>query len=185
MSSPPPTTPSFSNTMNMNGMSMNGPSSNVPPALQPVAAQYTKWMRQYRHLLDMSAPHVMHRWIGTSVVASLFMLRIVLAQGVSTFFLLAPVVALEDRILILLHLRACLASPAVSAHLVVHRYVPRLLQCQRLMTANGTFVYFPVFEQCAVSPIILTSTMTFILISSRFRRTWDIPTQPPSRISPT
>jgi len=65
----------------MNGMSMNGPSSNVPPALQPVAAQYTKWMRQYRHLLDMSAPHVMHRWIGTSVVASLFMLRIVLAQG--------------------------------------------------------------------------------------------------------
>ncbi len=114
----------------------------------------------------------MHRWIGTSVVASLFMLRIVLAQGVSTFFLLAPVVALEDRILILLHLRACLASPAVSAHLVVHRYVPRLLQCQRLMTANGTFVYFPVFEQCAVSPIILTSTMTFILISSRFRRTW-------------
>ncbi len=105
MSSPPPTTPSFSNTMNMNGMSMNGPSSNVPPALQPVAAQYTKWMRQYRHLLDMSAPHVMHRWIGTSVVASLFMLRIVLAQGVSTFFLLAPVVALEDRILILLHLR--------------------------------------------------------------------------------
>lgn len=60
---------------------MNGPSSNVPAALQPVVAQYTKYMRQYRQLLDKSAPHVMHRWLGTSVVVMLFMLRIVVAQG--------------------------------------------------------------------------------------------------------
>jgi len=84
MSAQTPTGPSFGNGMNgMSGSeSGGGLSSSLPPALQPAYAQYTKLMRQYRQLLDRSAPHVLYRWLGTLGVVLVFFLRIVFAQGV-------------------------------------------------------------------------------------------------------
>lgn len=51
--------------------------------LEPVRDYYNKVERSYRQQLDRTAPHVLHRWLATAGVLCLFMLRIVLAQGVS------------------------------------------------------------------------------------------------------
>lgn len=37
----------------------------------------------YQSYLDRSVPHVLHRWLGTAGLVVVFLLRIVLAQGVS------------------------------------------------------------------------------------------------------
>ncbi|PAV24211.1 retrieval of early ER Rer1 [Pyrrhoderma noxium] len=55
-------------------------SLNLGP-LQPLKTHYTRITRQYRALLDRTAPHLMYRWLGTAGLFSLFMLRIVFAQG--------------------------------------------------------------------------------------------------------
>ncbi|KAI0079257.1 retrieval of early ER protein Rer1 [Panus rudis PR-1116 ss-1] len=49
--------------------------------LQPVMDQYYKYSRQYQALLDRITPFVLYRWLGFAGLLSLFMLRIVLAQG--------------------------------------------------------------------------------------------------------
>lgn len=59
-------------------------SLNLGP-LQPLKTHYTRITRQYRALLDRTAPHLMYRWLGTAGLFSLFMLRIVFAQGVRVF----------------------------------------------------------------------------------------------------
>ena len=64
----------------------NPSSSSVPPALQPIVANYTRFTRQYQALLDRSAPHIVQRWLSTTGLVALFVLRIVLSQGVSPFF---------------------------------------------------------------------------------------------------
>lgn len=63
-------------------------SSDTAPSgpLQPIIAQYTKLSRQYQQLLDRITPFVLYRWLGFAGMLSLFMLRILMAQGVSFFF---------------------------------------------------------------------------------------------------
>lgn len=62
-------------------------SSSVPPAFQPIVAHYTRLSRQYQALLDRSAPHIVQRWLSTAGLVALFVLRIVVSQGVSSIFI--------------------------------------------------------------------------------------------------
>ena len=50
--------------------------------LQPLKTHYIRISRQYRALLDRTAPHLLYRWLGTAGLLAVFMLRIVFAQGV-------------------------------------------------------------------------------------------------------
>ncbi|KAI0343681.1 retrieval of early ER protein Rer1 [Trametopsis cervina] len=59
---------------------MNSEPANDTP-FQPISVQYTKFQRQYQHLLDRITPFVLYRWLGTLGVLFVFMLRIVLSQG--------------------------------------------------------------------------------------------------------
>ncbi|EKM81116.1 hypothetical protein AGABI1DRAFT_84050 [Agaricus bisporus var. burnettii JB137-S8] len=52
-----------------------------PSPIQNVTAQYTKLKRQYQQLLDRWTPHVLHRWLATSCLVAIFMLRIIFTQG--------------------------------------------------------------------------------------------------------
>ena len=62
-------------------MNSSDPAPSTP--FQPVANHYYKIMRQYQVLLDRVTPFVLYRWLGTAGILGIFMLRIVLAQGVS------------------------------------------------------------------------------------------------------
>jgi Rer1 family len=62
-------------------MDSDEPSSGGP--LDSVRSQYTKLHRQYKQTLDRWTPHMLNRWLGTAALLAVFMLRIVLAQGVS------------------------------------------------------------------------------------------------------
>lgn len=60
------------------------------PSSTPVAAvtaQFTKLQRAYQQTLDRWTPHMLNRWLGTAGLLAVFMLRIVLSQGVSLFCL--------------------------------------------------------------------------------------------------
>lgn len=57
-----------------------------PSPVQNVSAQYSKIKRQYQQILDRWTPHIVQRWLATAGILGVFMLRIVLAQGVSNFF---------------------------------------------------------------------------------------------------
>jgi hypothetical protein len=59
------------------------------PFVAQISAQYHKLWRQYQHQLDRVTPFVLYRWIGTTVLAVLFGLRILLVQGVSVFISIA------------------------------------------------------------------------------------------------
>jgi hypothetical protein len=65
-------------------MSDAGAGGVDPSPIQNVTAQYTKLKRQYQQLLDRWTPHVLHRWLATTCLLAIFMLRIVFTQGVST-----------------------------------------------------------------------------------------------------
>lgn len=56
-----------------------------PTPFQNVTAQFTKIQRQYQQILDRWTPYMLYRWLSTAGLLSLFFLRIVLAQGVSSF----------------------------------------------------------------------------------------------------
>ena len=62
-----------------------GGGSSLPPPLQPLEVHITKWQRKYQQTLDKLTPHVYQRWAGTAGLIGLFLLRIVLSQGVSDF----------------------------------------------------------------------------------------------------
>lgn len=62
-------------------MSSSDASSDTP--FTPISAQYTKLQRQYQQMLDKVTPFVLYRWLGTAGLLSVFVLRIVLSQGVS------------------------------------------------------------------------------------------------------
>lgn len=69
-------------------MSSSEPSNfNLGP-LQPLKTHYTKYMRQYRQLLDRAAPHLLYRWVGTAGLLAIFMLRILITHAVSDYKLL-------------------------------------------------------------------------------------------------
>lgn len=45
-------------------------------------SEYTHTLsRRYQHILDKSTPHVLHRWIGFSVVVFIYALRVYFVQG--------------------------------------------------------------------------------------------------------
>ena len=64
---------------------MNDSGSGIEPTpLQNVSAQYVKIQRQYQQILDRWTPYVLNRWLATAGLLLVFLLRIVLAQGVSS-----------------------------------------------------------------------------------------------------
>ena len=66
----------------MNASDSSPSSLNLGP-LEPVRDHYNKYARIYRQQLDRSAPHVANRWFATAGILTVFMIRIVIAQGVS------------------------------------------------------------------------------------------------------
>ncbi|PPQ64929.1 hypothetical protein CVT26_015649 [Gymnopilus dilepis] len=62
---------------------MNDSGSGIEPTpLQNVSAQYVKIQRQYQQILDRWTPYVLNRWLATAGLLLVFLLRIVLAQGI-------------------------------------------------------------------------------------------------------
>lgn len=59
--------------------------------VQNISAQYSKMQRQYQQVLDRLTPHMLYRWLGTAGLLAVFMLRIVLAQGVSVASFFCPI----------------------------------------------------------------------------------------------
>ncbi|KAH0533939.1 hypothetical protein FGG08_007448 [Glutinoglossum americanum] len=57
---------------------------SMEPEQTPYAAfsaQTSQWTRQFQTYLDKSVPHTSYRWIGTTVLLLIFLLRIVFAHG--------------------------------------------------------------------------------------------------------
>lgn len=61
-----------------------GGGSSYPPPLQPLEVHITKWQKKYQQTLDKLTPHTFQRWAATAGLIALFLLRIVLSQGVSS-----------------------------------------------------------------------------------------------------
>jgi hypothetical protein len=61
-------------------MSSDEPASTP---LHTVQASFSKIQRQYQQTLDRWTPHVLQRWLATLGLLAVFMLRIVLSQGVN------------------------------------------------------------------------------------------------------
>jgi hypothetical protein len=60
------------------------PDSNLPPLIQQAQDQYRKYARQYQYYLDRTTPHVTQRWLAIGGVYAIFMLRVILSEGVSS-----------------------------------------------------------------------------------------------------
>jgi hypothetical protein len=63
-------------------MSSSDAAGETTASLQNIPATYARLKRQYQQTLDRITPHVLYRWVGTSVTIAIFELRIVYAQGV-------------------------------------------------------------------------------------------------------
>ncbi len=63
-------------------MSSSDATGEASASLQNIPATYARLRRQYQQNLDRITPHIMYRWVGTTVTIALFELRIVFAQGV-------------------------------------------------------------------------------------------------------
>jgi hypothetical protein len=66
---------------------MNAEDSNDSGGLAQAQAQYYKLWRVYQQQLDRITPFTYQRWGATAGLLFLFILRIVLAQGVSLYVL--------------------------------------------------------------------------------------------------
>jgi hypothetical protein len=64
-------------------MDSTDPGADGPAPLQNVRDFLYKAQRQQQAVLDKWTPFTLHRWLGTAGLVVVFMLRIVLAQGVS------------------------------------------------------------------------------------------------------
>ncbi|KAI0282839.1 retrieval of early ER protein Rer1 [Russula aff. rugulosa BPL654] len=62
-------------------MSSSEANGEASASLQNIPATYARLKRQYQQNLDRITPHVVYRWVGTTVTIALFELRIVYAQG--------------------------------------------------------------------------------------------------------
>lgn len=69
----------------MNSADFGGEGPSVPEALKPLMAQYEKYSRMLQYQVDRTTPHTVNRWIAIAGLNALFLLRIVMAQGVSCF----------------------------------------------------------------------------------------------------
>ena len=63
-------------------MSSSDAAGETSASLQNIPATYARLMRQYQQALDRITPHILYRWVGTTVTIALFELRILYAQGV-------------------------------------------------------------------------------------------------------
>jgi hypothetical protein len=63
-------------------MSSSDATGEAAASLQNIPATYARLKRQYQQNLDRITPHVVYRWVGTTVTIALFELRILYAQGV-------------------------------------------------------------------------------------------------------
>jgi Rer1 family len=63
-------------------MSSSEATGETSASLQNIPATYARLKRQYQQTLDRITPHVLYRWVGTTVTIAIFELRIVYAQGV-------------------------------------------------------------------------------------------------------
>ncbi|KAF6147227.1 hypothetical protein GIB67_039357 [Kingdonia uniflora] len=50
-------------------------------AMTPAAKWRDDFSRKFQYYLDMSTPHTVERWLGTVVVASIYVLRVYFVQG--------------------------------------------------------------------------------------------------------
>nr|UOP57036.1 putative Rer1 family protein [Thecaphora frezii] len=55
--------------------------AEAPPHFHQFVAETNKLQQRYQAFLDSTTPHTAYRWITTSILLSLFVLRIVLSQG--------------------------------------------------------------------------------------------------------
>ncbi|XP_020088199.1 protein RER1B-like [Ananas comosus] len=60
---------------------MDGASSNGAAASVPLAKWRSDFSRTFQYYLDRSTPHTVERWIGTFVVAAIYVLRVYFVQG--------------------------------------------------------------------------------------------------------
>ena len=63
-------------------MSSSDATGEGSASLQNIPATYARLKRQYQQTLDRVTPHIVYRWIGTTVTIAVFELRILYAQGV-------------------------------------------------------------------------------------------------------
>ncbi len=63
-------------------MSSSDAAGEASASLQNIPATYARLRRQYQQNLDRITPHIMYRWVGTTVTIAIFELRILYAQGV-------------------------------------------------------------------------------------------------------
>jgi hypothetical protein len=63
-------------------MSSSEATGEASASLQNIPATYARLKRQYQQTLDRITPHIVYRWVGTTVTIALFELRILYAQGV-------------------------------------------------------------------------------------------------------
>jgi len=62
-------------------MSSSEAAGETTPSLHNIPATYARIKRQYQQLLDRVTPHILYRWVGTTVTIAIFELRILYAQG--------------------------------------------------------------------------------------------------------
>jgi hypothetical protein len=63
-------------------MSSSDAAGETSASLQNIPATYARLNRQYQQTLDRITPHILYRWVGTTVTIAIFELRILYAQGV-------------------------------------------------------------------------------------------------------
>lgn len=117
---------------------------------QNVMASFTKLQRQYQQILDRWTPHMLYRWLGTGGVFLVFVLRIVLAQGVcvqlTTFVRRAEalcVVVYRFVIIALMGLRTLLIFASL---LICEQYAVSLLstrECSHVLIGHRRARYLP------------------------------------------
>ncbi|CAI8616951.1 unnamed protein product [Vicia faba] len=62
-------------------MEGTGGSSASAAAVQPVNQRLQEFSKLFQYYLDKSTPHSTYRWIGTFVIASIYLLRVFYIQG--------------------------------------------------------------------------------------------------------
>ncbi|KAH9956538.1 retrieval of early ER protein Rer1 [Russula dissimulans] len=62
-------------------MSSSEAAGESSASLQNIPATYARLKRQYQQQLDRITPHILYRWIGSTVTIAVFELRILYAQG--------------------------------------------------------------------------------------------------------
>ncbi|XP_022764207.1 protein RER1B-like [Durio zibethinus] len=60
---------------------MEGLGEDAATAVAPIAKWKSDFSRTFQYYLDRSTPHVTERWLGTLVIAAIYVLRVYIVQG--------------------------------------------------------------------------------------------------------